>query len=202
MSSQGYKSNCSTIDTGCNISDLRCGQDYNITVVAEHGGCRSQPSQPFTVSTGSDNENWATKLKISQQFLWICFSSYLEDYEYVCFEERWLDYILRSFSFLLTLNLGACPHSSPRVLLDCSSNSALVSWMPGYHILYYNVSANASAVVDHVTCSTTGVSCNVTNLQCAQTYQISVSGQGYTCPSPAKDWVSITSGNKSLKYQS
>ncbi|XP_017343677.1 uncharacterized protein LOC108276481 [Ictalurus punctatus] len=140
VSSQGYKSNCSTIDTGCNISDLRCGQDYNITVVAEHGGCRSQPSQPFTVST------------------------------------------------------GACPHSSPRVLLDCSSNSALVSWMPGYHILYYNVSANASAVVDHVTCSTTGVSCNVTNLQCAQTYQISVSGQGYTCPSPAKDWVSITSG--------
>ncbi|XP_058265731.1 uncharacterized protein LOC131365857 [Hemibagrus wyckioides] len=140
VSSQGYKSNFSNIDTTFDFQDLRCGQDYNITVVAENGGCRSQPSKPFTVST------------------------------------------------------GPCPHSSPRVLLDCSSNSALVSWLPGYGILYYNASADALDVGDHVTCSTTGVSCNITRLQCAQTYQISVTGQGYTCSSPSQGWVSTTSG--------
>ncbi|XP_053096527.1 uncharacterized protein LOC113530559 [Pangasianodon hypophthalmus] len=140
VGSQGYKSNCSTTDTGCDFLDLRCGQNYNITVVAERGGCRSQPSQPYTVST------------------------------------------------------GPCPHSSPRVLLDCSSNSALVSWTPGNSILYYNASADTLDEGDRVTCSTTGFSCNMTRLQCARSYQISVSGQGYTCPSPAQGWVTINSG--------
>lgn len=97
---------------------------------------------------------------------------------------------------------GPCPQSSPRVLLDCSSNSALVSWTPGYGVLYYNASAVALDVGEHVNCSTTGFSCNVTQLQCAQSYMISVSGQGYTCPSPSQGWVLITSGNRSLKYQS
>ncbi|GAA6076390.1 uncharacterized protein LOC113651476 [Tachysurus ichikawai] len=140
VGSQGYKSNFSTTDTAFDFSDLRCGQDYNITVVAENSACRSQPSLPFTVST------------------------------------------------------GPCPQSTPRVLLDCSSNSALVSWSPGYGILYYNASADAMDVNDRVTCSTTGASCNIARLQCAQSYHISVTGQGYTCPSPAQGWVPITSG--------
>ncbi|KAI5609206.1 hypothetical protein C0J50_6208 [Silurus asotus] len=140
VSNQGYSTNFSTVDTTCNLRDLRCGQVYSITVVAERGGCRSQPSQPFTVST------------------------------------------------------GPCPQSSPYVSLDCSINSALVSWTHGYGILYYNVSADAIDVDSFVTCSTTGTSCNVTQLQCAQPYQISVTGQGSTCPSPAQGWVAITSG--------
>lgn len=61
VSSQGYKSNFSNIDTTFDFQDLRCGQDYNITVVAENGGCRSQPSKPFTVSTGTENEHLGTK---------------------------------------------------------------------------------------------------------------------------------------------
>ncbi|XP_060750589.1 fibronectin type III domain-containing protein 7-like [Tachysurus vachellii] len=140
VGSQGYKSNFSTTDTTFDFSDLRCGQDYNITVVAENSSCRSQPSQPFNVST------------------------------------------------------GPCPQSTPRVLLDCSSNSAVVSWSPGYGILYYNASADAMDVNDRVTCSTTGSSCNIARLQCAQSYHIRVTGQGYTCPSPAQGWVPVTSG--------
>lgn len=53
VSSQGYRSNVSTTDTGCSLLDLRCGQIYNVTVVAERGRCRSQPSQAFTMLTGT-----------------------------------------------------------------------------------------------------------------------------------------------------
>lgn len=107
--------------------------------------------------------------------------------------------LIRYFSFLFYLCLGPCPQSIPYVMLDCSSNSALVSWTPGYGILYYNASANAVDTSDRVTCSTTGFSCNMTRLQCAQTYQISISGRGNPCTSPSQGWVPVTTGNRSIK---
>lgn len=61
VSNQGYKSNISTTDTACSLSDLTCAQTYNITVVAQLGVCWSQPSQPFTVTTGIEDEDGTTK---------------------------------------------------------------------------------------------------------------------------------------------
>lgn len=62
VSNQGYKSNCSTPDTFCNLPDMQCGQIYNITAVAERGVCRSQSSQPVTMSTGTEDDYGAPKV--------------------------------------------------------------------------------------------------------------------------------------------
>ncbi|XP_076840783.1 uncharacterized protein fndc7b [Brachyhypopomus gauderio] len=78
---------------------------------------------------------------------------------------------------------GPCPLSNPHVSLDCSSNSALVSWTPGAGVLFYNATADGYDVGDRVTCGTTGSACNITHLQCATFYQISISGQGQSCSS-------------------
>ncbi|XP_071342815.1 uncharacterized protein [Trachinotus anak] len=88
----------------------------------------------------------------------------------------------------ITATTGPCPHSGLKTTLDCSTNTAVVSWTPGSGIRYYNASANAFAIVHQQTCSTNGSSCNITSLRCGESYRVSVSGQGQSCPSPAQDW--------------
>ncbi|KAF7202765.1 putative LOC107392962-like protein [Nothobranchius furzeri] len=72
--------------------------------------------------------------------------------------------------------------------LNCDTNTVTVSWTPGRGIFTYNVNANAFNIVDQQTCSTNGSSCNVTSLTCGESYQVSVSGLGKTCSSPAQTW--------------
>lgn len=93
------------------------------------------------------------------------------------------------------LCLGPCPHSGLKTTLDCDTNTAVVSWTPGSGILYYNASADAFAITHEQTCSTSGSSCNISNLRCGESYRVSVSGQGQNCPSPAQDWNRINTGN-------
>uniref|UniRef100_A0A3Q2UY66 Uncharacterized LOC102300190 n=1 Tax=Haplochromis burtoni TaxID=8153 RepID=A0A3Q2UY66_HAPBU len=83
---------------------------------------------------------------------------------------------------------GPCPHSGLRTSLDCNTNTAVVSWTTGIGILYYNATAQAFGSIDKQTCSTNGSSCNISSLQCGESYKVSVSGQGLYCSSPAQDW--------------
>ncbi|XP_034531079.1 uncharacterized protein LOC117806306 [Notolabrus celidotus] len=86
------------------------------------------------------------------------------------------------------VSTGPCPHSSLKANRDCNTNTAMVSWMPGSGILYYNASAEAFDIVDLQGCSTNGSSCNISSLRCGESYRVSVSGQGERCISPARDW--------------
>ncbi|XP_039984445.1 uncharacterized protein LOC120790698 [Xiphias gladius] len=88
----------------------------------------------------------------------------------------------------VTASTGPCPHSGLKATLDCNTNTAVVSWLPGSGIQYYNASADAFAITHQQTCSTNGSSCNITSLRCGESYRVSVSGQGRNCPSPAQDW--------------
>lgn len=97
-------------------------------------------------------------------------------------------------SFFLPCLLGPCPHSGLRTSLDCNTNTAVVSWTTGIGILYYNATAQAFGSIDKQTCSTNGSSCNISSLQCGESYKVSVSGQGLYCSSPAQDWQRVNTG--------
>lgn len=90
--------------------------------------------------------------------------------------------------------VGPCPHSGLKTSLDCNTNTAVVSWTPGSGILYYNASASAFALTHVQSCSTSNSSCNISNLQCGESYRVTISGQGQNCPSPANDWNRISAG--------
>lgn len=94
----------------------------------------------------------------------------------------------------MSLCVGPCPHSSLKTVLDCETNTAVVSWTPGSGILYYNASASAFDITHVQSCSTSNSSCNISNLQCGESYRVTVSGQGQNCPSPANDWNRIHTG--------
>lgn len=95
---------------------------------------------------------------------------------------------------MMSPSVGPCPHSHLKTSLDCNTNTAAVSWTPGSGILYYNASASAFAIAHVQSCSTSNSSCNIDNLQCGESYNVSVSGQGQNCPSPANDWNRFSTG--------
>ncbi|XP_073671225.1 uncharacterized protein [Paramisgurnus dabryanus] len=84
------------------------------------------------------------------------------------------------------ITAGPCPPSSvSAVLLDCSSNTALVSWtsIPG---VQYTARANGTTVSSAgVECNTTNSNCTLTNLQCGSQYNISVTATRNNCSSTA-----------------
>ncbi|XP_053718297.1 uncharacterized protein LOC128757216 [Synchiropus splendidus] len=99
----------------------------------------------------------------------------------------------------INLTTGPCPHSNLQTSLDCSTNTALVSWSPGRKILYYNATAAGFNVGHQESCSTSGAACNISGLLCGEAYKVTVSGQGQNCPSPAQDWTRINTGSASYR---
>ncbi|XP_057183469.1 G surface protein, allelic form 156-like [Triplophysa rosa] len=92
----------------------------------------------------------------------------------------------------ITVITGPCPHRDLRATPNCGSNSAQISWLPGNGTLNYNASAEIGSDEEHsVSCSTSGSSCSITNLQCGSSYQISVTGQGLSCPSRTNEWITL-----------
>uniref|UniRef100_A0A3P9QGS6 Fibronectin type-III domain-containing protein n=1 Tax=Poecilia reticulata TaxID=8081 RepID=A0A3P9QGS6_POERE len=132
--SLGYEAQCKSASIDCDFVNLECGQDYNVSVVAQHDTCVSAPSEAITISA------------------------------------------------------DPCPHSGLHTSLDCNTNAVSVSWTPGKGILHYDASADAFNVAEEKSCSTNGSSCNITSLRCGESYRVSVSGEGQTCPSPSQSW--------------
>ncbi|XP_016331309.1 uncharacterized protein LOC107680061 [Sinocyclocheilus anshuiensis] len=91
----------------------------------------------------------------------------------------------------ITVTAVPCPHTDLQATLDCSTDSALISWTPGRGTLIYNASAKGFDVNHQVSCSTPGSACNVTNLHCGNRYQVSVRGEGLTCPGQSDDWIGL-----------
>ncbi|CAL8306274.1 unnamed protein product [Lota lota] len=92
----------------------------------------------------------------------------------------------------ITASTGPCPQTALQATLECSSNTAVVSWTPGVGILTYNSSAEALDTADHRSCTTSGPGCNISSLLCGERYRVSVRGEGRTCPSSSRDWSTIT----------
>lgn len=68
---RGYNSTCVNTDTTCSFSDLVCGQNYNITVVARNADqCSGPPSQTISVSTGVLLT--AAAVSLTQLFFFYC----------------------------------------------------------------------------------------------------------------------------------
>ncbi|KAG5847415.1 hypothetical protein ANANG_G00125810 [Anguilla anguilla] len=141
---RGHSASCNNTDTQCTLHDLRCGQDYTVTVEAAHDDCATFASEPATIST------------------------------------------------------GPCPHSQLQSALDCSSNSALISWTPGNGTLLYNVSAEALSTGDYVSCTSNGSSCNISALGCGQRYRVSVVGTGLNCGSRHGYWIAVNTAERAL----
>ncbi|KAJ8011603.1 hypothetical protein DPEC_G00059970 [Dallia pectoralis] len=78
------------------------------------------------------------------------------------------------------IKTAPCRPSPPVVALSCSSNIAAVSWISSPGAILYSVVANSSKGYSAF-CQSAGLSCNLTSLQCGQTYTVSVTAEDDLC---------------------
>ncbi|XP_071200535.1 mucin-3B [Salvelinus alpinus] len=91
----------------------------------------------------------------------------------------------------ITTTTLPCRHTGLQAYLDCSTNTAQISWTSGNGTLIYKALAEGFDIKHQLTCSSPGSGCNISKLQCGERYRVSVRGEGRTCPSPARDWVVV-----------
>ncbi|KAM6948324.1 uncharacterized protein fndc7rs1 [Aplochiton taeniatus] len=75
-----------------------------------------------------------------------------------------------------------CAPSGLSSNLSCSGNTATVTWAGTNGTERYNVVANSSGG-DSTSCQSAGTSCDLSTLQCGQTYTVAVSAEGNNCAS-------------------
>lgn len=98
--------------------------------------------------------------------------------------------------FILSLSVPCSPQNIS-TNLSCGTNSLTVSWIPSDVPLNYTATAvllggNRSSV----TCQTTGTSCSLSDLQCEQTYNVSVKASSSgSCTGPCSSPQTVKTGN-------
>ncbi|XP_016147370.1 uncharacterized protein [Sinocyclocheilus grahami] len=91
----------------------------------------------------------------------------------------------------VTLVSAPCPNTGIQASLDCSTNSALISWTPGNGSLSFNATLQSFQDPQKHNCFTNGSSCSISSLPCGQHYNISVTGHGQTCSTSSKTLVTL-----------
>ncbi|XP_045905931.1 receptor-type tyrosine-protein phosphatase beta [Micropterus dolomieu] len=124
----GNKAMCNSTVNSCQLSNMQCGQLYNLTVTAQDGRC--------------DNS--------------------------------------RAF---LNLQSVPCRPTNVKASLQCQSNSAAVTWEPASGALSYLAVGVTASGSHHTDCNNTMTHCDLRNLQCGQTYNVSVFSQDESCSS-------------------
>lgn len=64
---------CSTTNTSCTIPNLKCGQNYTITVSHHDGMCPSMPSQPVYMESGKKH----IRFDFTSIFCYSCYENWL-----------------------------------------------------------------------------------------------------------------------------
>ncbi|KAK6311083.1 hypothetical protein J4Q44_G00191380 [Coregonus suidteri] len=80
------------------------------------------------------------------------------------------------------IKTAPCVPSAPMANLSCSTNMAAMTWNSSLGADLYSVEANSSAG-HSANCQSAGLSCELTSLQCGQTYTVTVTAQDSTCTS-------------------
>ncbi|XP_074545118.1 uncharacterized protein LOC141804545 [Halichoeres trimaculatus] len=80
-----------------------------------------------------------------------------------------------------TLQSAPCVPTNVSVLMDCSSNSAVVSWSPSRGAVKYSVIAFSSH--SNVSCMSSNLNCTLDNLTCGSSYTVEVVAMADNCSS-------------------
>lgn len=91
-----------------------------------------------------------------------------------------------------------CRPTNTKALLHCHSNSAAVTWEKASGALAY-VAIGVTADGSHWTeCNNTETYCDLRDLQCGQTYNVSVFGQDESCSSTDSDTAYMQTGTVNI----
>ncbi|XP_074523504.1 uncharacterized protein fndc7b [Halichoeres trimaculatus] len=220
----GETMSCSSDKMECGMSNLNCGQEYTVTVVASNKMCDSDPSEgevlqsvpcipsdvdvEINCASNTANVSWtgsdrAVSYRVSAQgrngdYLicesdtpmcpltnLTCGQSYLVQ---VVAEDEFCSSLP---SEALEFNSAPCTPTNESVVLDCYTNSALLTW--GYAEGAVNYTATARSPSGYVsTCTTNFTNCELP-LQCGETYEVTIEALNEVCSSPPTSSLQVES---------
>ncbi|KAK1165326.1 hypothetical protein AOXY_G13825 [Acipenser oxyrinchus oxyrinchus] len=212
-SSSSTLSSCSAHDTQCYLTDLTCGLQYTVHVVAINDSCSSQPSAPTNIQaapctpqiTGAYLDCFTNTVLMQWTYSegatkYIATAESKDKDTALCNSTHTsceiLDLECGQLYSVTVVALNDCCNSSQSISqdiesvpcvpqsvdaeLDCTSNTALVLWEPSSGAESYIV--NAVSTDGHIaSCNTSETICQVTDLMCGNTYNISVTAINQQC---------------------
>ncbi|XP_041941446.1 uncharacterized protein LOC121704923 [Alosa sapidissima] len=209
---QGLNASCSTNTTSCALSDMACGQVYNVTVTAQNQVCQdtsavyqlmTEPCAPQNVQSSNDCEtntgtvSWeqslgavgyavllqgqnghpascvTTDTSCSMEGL-VCGTVYSVGVTAIGSEYN------SSMSSGPSLMTAPCLPGNVTVSVDCDQDMAAVRWSGSMGSDNHTVTA-LSADGLQASCFSEQDQCNITGLQCGQTYNLSITAANQAC---------------------
>lgn len=85
-------------------------------------------------------------------------------------------------------------------MLQCGSDTAMVSWEAAAGAMYYTVHAMDSGSQHHTYCKSNTTSCQLRQLRCGGLYSLTVAAEDATCNSSGRARAVLTTGKKTDLY--
>ncbi|KAL2097078.1 hypothetical protein ACEWY4_006285 [Coilia grayii] len=207
--SDGNSLNCSSSNTSCEISNLRCGQLYTFSVAGPHcppGNTLqkySEPCAPTNVSSSIDCLSNIAAVSWDGSSGTEYYTAVLQDSDGVkrdCMSSsNNCSIVIRdcgqNYSVSVTASNGQCNTTATgstlvgvpcvpvgvSVEVNCSENSAIVSWDRSQGALSYQAFAQSS--YGNISCHSSDLSCTLTNVTCGANYSVRVVAKDTKCSS-------------------
>ncbi|KAG2461556.1 FNDC7 protein, partial [Polypterus senegalus] len=220
-SNQGDEATCTTNKNFCEMTELQCGSIYNVSVTAANQLCDTSQSEPEELKsgyvtatndcdTGTVTVSWeessgATFYTVmahgSRGYLTTCNATGTEcqltdllcSHSYNITVTATDDMCTSLESHPVTLDTALCAPQNVEAFLECSSNTAYVSWEMTTGAAAYVVFANSSNNYD-VSCNTTDTFCMLHDLHCGEKYNVTVLALDNICDNIYSASVEIRTG--------
>ncbi|TKS74220.1 Fibronectin type III domain-containing protein 7 [Collichthys lucidus] len=197
----GYASACNSSQTTCDFDDLLCGLSYSVTVSASDETCSSAESSAVDINTedgvssymvqafGPDGHrptcnSTSTSCQLSDMHCGQLYNLTVTAKDHQC----------GSKDAFLTLQSVPCKPTNVRASLLCHSNTAAVTWERASGALSYLAVGVPADGGDIVECQNTDTYCDLTDLQCGQTYTVVVFSVDDSCTSVESDKAYVRTG--------
>ncbi|XP_078417921.1 fibronectin type III domain-containing protein 7-like [Cetorhinus maximus] len=211
----GHTASCSTTDLNCTITDLACGQYYNISVLAMDETCNSTQSSHFEIETAPcDLQNVTAYVDCETRTAIVSWDLSHGALTYIATAEAndgHMDSCMTtgtncelvsvqcghnytvtvlalndmcniSGSYSQQMGTAPCAPGVVEAVLQCGSDTAFVTWEQSDGAELYV--AKAQTDNGHTTwCNTTETHCDLPEMWCGQTYEVTVKALSETCGS-------------------
>lgn len=162
---------CTTQGSSCTIGGLQCGQQYTVRVKPISSSCEGLSSAPAIVYSG------------------VSLFSYQSHTQKMLFLSIFANFYFHNFS------LVPCVPMNVQGIVDCSTNMLQASWDKVSGALSY-ISTLTGAGNFYTSCTSVSQSCSFSQLQCAQTYSLSVMALSDRCNGSKSAIVTTKTGNQ------
>ncbi|MEQ2211430.1 hypothetical protein XENOCAPTIV_000725 [Xenoophorus captivus] len=198
----GHTMSCASDSEQCAIPNIQCGKSNIVTVVGSNRICDSDPSKAGILQSAL--VEWQPS-RGADSYIVQAFG--VEEHETNCSTNSQsciLPDLMCGFTYNVSViainsvcNVSQSEPTNVRASLRCQTNSAAVTWERASGALSYVAVGVTTDGGHRAECNNTMTYCDLSNLQCGQTYNVSVFGLDESCSSVESNKTYVRTGMSS-----